>query len=185
MKVYRAFYNKAGIQSPLEKGGPLYIAREYQGGGRHDLANEGIFYCSLETVSAVAERIKPFRNMKINNDDLIMKDGSKLALASYELKGANLVDFRDARELIKMKIAPADIGTQDREVSQKLSAAVHQSEADGFIWWSTINAKWSNLSLFDSKTKNKLSLTGKIIELNIANDLVIEAAKILNIGLSN
>lgn len=167
----------------FEKGGTLYVPREYQGEGRHDLTDEGILYASVEPISAVCESIKRFRNLKIDNNDFIRPDGQKMALVKIALDNINLIDLRDAKVLVKMNFTPADIATSDRKSTQNVSSRVYTKNADGFLWWSTLEAKWSNATLFFSRVSTKLQVMEEPVGLHVKNNLVMDAARWLNISL--
>lgn len=181
MEIFRVFLVSGSENDPHKKGGPRYRPKEYQGSGRHDIDKDCIFYCSLDEVSAIAESIKRFRNQKLCNEDLKRRDGSYMALAKFELINPILVDLRDAHQIIKINTSPVNIATHDRETTQKLSELIYQKGADGFLWWSTIEAKWSNLSLYCSRIEPKLKLAEPIKALDTGSPGFKAAAYYLNI----
>jgi hypothetical protein len=179
---YRAFYALPGARGQFEAGGPFYIPRDYQGGGRHDLGDEGILYCSLAPLSAVVEALKPFRNQSLGPADLAKRDGAKLALAQFRCPGENLADLRKLTKLSELKISPANLASSDRQVTQAIAKKVYAAGADGLVWVSALDAQWSNASLFSSRVRNKLKLVNEVTELSLTQPLVLEAADYLNIS---
>lgn len=182
MKLYRVFTKIPASDAIREFGGPLYVPREFQGNGRHDIPDDGIIYCALDAVSAIAENIKGFINLTINNDDFKRKGKAVQALAEMAMTGERLIDLRDAKEMVKTKTGPMAIATHDREITKGLCKMIYDKQVDGFIWWSTIEAKWSNVTLFESRVKNKIQVQ-KIIPLTTAMADVKKAAKLLQIKL--
>jgi hypothetical protein len=180
---YRVFLFDEKQSNVFSKGGPLYVPAEYQGEGRHDIREDGIFYCSVEPISAICEAIKRFRNLQLNDADFARPDGQTLAIAKISLRQPFLIDLREATTLVKMNFAPASITTSERTITQALSRTIFQEGVDGFLWWSALESQWTNATLYYSRVAKRLSIVEPPVMLDITNNHVIEAANILNICL--
>lgn len=183
MKLYRVFPYDKSQRVFKNKGGPLFVPVDYQGGSRHDIAGVGLLYCTLEPVAAVSERLQSFKQSTLGNDDFNRGSKEVLAMTSYELAGANIIDLRDARQVIKIKTTISDMATRNRDVTQKLAKDIYEKGLDGILWCSTIEAKWTNASLFLSRIRGKIKVAGGIEVLDVNHTVVVEAAEILNIRL--
>ncbi len=185
MLIYRVFSWNSKIKKETADGGALYIPRDKQGEGRHDIPEyAGVMYCSGEVISAISETIQDFRGKTITNRDFELANEKIKALAALELADdAKIIDLRNAKNLMKYKINPVEVATHERETTKKVSERMYQEEAGGFIWWSAIESKWANLTLFGDRIKNKLKVKGPIKPLNTAMPEVVTAAGYLNINL--
>lgn len=178
MDLYRVFPWDGDNQRKFVLGGPYYVPRLLQGRGRHDIKEDGIIYASLDPVAAVAEDIQRFRNLQIDNDDFEMPKGLVKALVHFKLSGKPaLYDLTDPHQLVTLQLKPATVATHDREKTQQLSKTLYSKKADGFIWWSTLEASWSNITLFESRVTSRLKIQSKIIPLKTSLTYVQEAAK--------
>lgn len=179
MKLYRVFnYNH------IIKNSPLGIDKNKQLDGRHDIPDlDAVVYVSLSRTSAIAESIQMFRNTTITNEDLEINENTFRAIAELESNNnLKLLDFNDLDILQKLGIKPNAVATHDREMTKEISEKVYDSGNDGFLWWSSIESKWINATLFRSKIKNKISINN-IRRLDTANISLIEAAGFLKIKL--
>ncbi len=163
MNFYRVYFKRAQTQGLFSDGGPFYVPREFQGQGRHDITADGVLYASADAVSSVAENLKRFINLKLKPDHFALKGDYKLALAEFTLNNAALLDLRDAREMVRIKTGPVSIATNDRKITQALSRAVFERGVEGFLWWSTLEAKWTNVTLFESRIKPKVKLEQSVL----------------------
>jgi hypothetical protein len=103
-------------------------------------------------VSAVAEMLAPFRGTGELHPALLVRSGRQLALAELDLAGdATLVDLDDPAVLVTESLRPSVVATGQRSVTQ--ACAVDQFErhpkAAGLRWWSTLEASWIQVTLFD------------------------------------
>lgn len=81
--------------------------------------------------------------------------GLPLALAALELPDdATLIDWDDPAVLNREQLRPSRVATRDREVTQSLARVLFTSHraALGLRWWSTFEASWINVTLFDRAT---------------------------------
>ncbi|MGH9094517.1 MAG: RES domain-containing protein [Acidimicrobiales bacterium] len=134
-------------------GNALWMPRALQGTGRHDAPDRyGCLYLAEAAVSAVAEALAPFRGTGDLSADLLVRSGRQLALAALELDAsAVLVDLDDPVILAAEALPPSVVATGRRSVTQ--AYAVQQfdrhPDAAGLRWWSTLEASWIHITLFD------------------------------------
>jgi len=165
-------------------GGPFYIPRSRQGAGRHDLPQQdGVFYVSTDPISAVAEAIQMYRNQTLNDIDFRIEDKRVQALAHFRSARLRLVDLTDSNELARRQIRPATVATHDRLVTQRLALSIFEEGADGFLWWSTLEARWTNATLFQSRLRKKMHLAPPVLPLSIQLPELRFAAQFLKIRL--
>lgn len=145
-RVYRAIDGAA----PTERGGPLYVPREYQGAGRHDSPGRyGAFYAARSPVAAVAEVIQAFRGRDLSPEDLERSDGTRLTLAAYDDSGLeSLLDLDEPAVLVEEGWRPSGVASRDRAVTQAMAMHAFESGALGLSWWSTLDSAWTNVTLF-------------------------------------
>lgn len=167
----------------LAAGGPLHVPRERQGSGRHDApAVYGALYCSRQAVSAVAEAIQFLRGHALTTADLRRTGGRVSALATLELaEGPSLVDLDDPQSLLERRLRPSLVATGERDASQRVARGVHSEGAVGLSWWSTIEASWTNLTLFDERCQPSLTVAARPIPLTTRSPELLLAAERLGI----
>ena len=153
--LYRVFRSVAGASSDAP-GGPLFVPRERQGAGRHDSPGRyGAFYAARTPIAAVAESIQAFRGRELGEDDLARADGSALALAELDdapLEAAMLRDLDDPAVLVAEAWRPSWVAGRDRAVTQAMAVRVFEAGGLGLSWWSTLDASWTNVTLFAERT---------------------------------
>jgi hypothetical protein len=166
-----------------EAGGPLWLPRLQQGGGRHDNPDlYGCLYLAEEPVSAVAEMLAPFRGTGRLLPSMLVRYGKPLALAALELEdGLTAVDLDEPSTLIATGLRPSRVATRRREVTQAQAADVYASHpaAIGIRWWSTLEASWINWTLFE-RAAPALALAG-VEALAVEHPVVREAADLLGL----
>lgn len=132
--------------------GPLWFPRPFQGEGRHDNPQSyGCLYLADRPVSCVVEQLAPFRGQRVTAA-LLRRRGLPLALAELELDAAaTLLDLDDPAVLRRERLRPSRVATRDRAVTQPDALALYQRHATlaGLRWWSTWEAQWTNVTLFD------------------------------------
>jgi len=165
-------------------GGPLHVPRERQGSGRHDAPDlYGALYGSRHAVSAVAEAIQFLRGHSLTMADLRRAGGRVAALATLELaEGLSLVDLDDPQSLLERRLRPSLVATGEREASQQVARGVHSEGAAGLSWWSTIEASWTNLTLFDERCRLALTLAARPLPLTTRSLELLAAAERLGIA---
>jgi len=170
---------------PAARGGPLWFPQLLQGSGRHDNPTlYGCLYASSEPVSAVAEQLDRLVGTSLEAPDLVRR-GLPLTLATITLDdAAALVDLDDPAVLVGEGLRPSQVATNDRSVTQAGAANVftRHAEAAGLRWWSTIEALWPNVTLFD-RSEELLALDD-VHPLDLEDDVVLEAADYLGLPIA-
>jgi hypothetical protein len=137
---------------PHETDGPLWFPRVFQGEGRHDNPDLfGCLYLAGRPISCVVEQLARFRGQRLTIS-LLRRRGLPLALAALELDDdAELVDLDDPAVLRRERLRPSRVATRERDVTQPQARALHDRHpaAAGLRWWSTYEALWMNVTLFD------------------------------------
>lgn len=160
------------------------MARKLQGSGRHDNPDRyGALYASREPVSAVAESIQQFRGQELTDHDLHRVGGRTLALAALDDAGIGaVVDLCDAHELARRDLRPTAVATHDRSVTQRIARTIFDEGHPGFAWWSTLEASWTNVTLFAERVRNGLQVAENQ-ELTTDHPIVREAAAAIGVVL--
>ena len=134
-------------------GGPLWFPREYQGAARHDNpAAYGCLYVAEGPVSAVAEALAPFRGRGAPLARMLERAGRGLLLLAFDLREpAGLLDLDEPQTLAAEGLRPSRVATRVRASTQRDALALFETHrrATGLRWWSTIEASWINITLFD------------------------------------
>jgi hypothetical protein len=157
--------------------GPLWFPRVYQGEGRHDNPDRyGCLYLSISPLSTVVEQLARFRGQRLL-PSLLRRRGLPLALANLEIDDdVEFVDLDDPVVLRRERLRPSHVATRDRRVTQAHAMALHdrRQQAAGLRWWSTYEAAWINITLFD-RAAPQLRLRS-VQALSLADAAVVEAA---------
>jgi hypothetical protein len=169
-----AWNARAGEADP---DGPLWFPRIYQGEGRHDHTDAyGCLYLSVSALSTVVEQLARFRGQRLL-PSLLRRRGLPLALADLELDdGAELVDLDDPVVLRREQLRPSLVATRDGRTTQAQALALfdrHRAAA-GLRWWSTYEAAWINVTLFD-RAASRLRLAA-VRPLTLSDPIVGDAA---------
>ena len=177
--LFRVFRALDGV--PLDaRGGPLYVPRERQGVGRHDSPNRfGVFYAARTAQAAVAEAIQVFRGRDLTSDDLEYADGSGLALATLDDTAlGELLDLDDPAVLVREAWRPSGVVGRDRSVTQGMAVRAFEAGALGLSWWSTLDAAWTNVTLFAERTleTGMVTVEGVPEKLTTKHPAVVAAA---------
>ena len=178
MTLYRCFaWDAAAAERSAD--GPLWFPRAYQGEGRHDNPDAyGCLYLADRPVSCVVEQLAPFRGQRLI-PGLLRRRGLPLALARIELDDSRtpLLDLDDPAVLRRERLRPSRVATRSRPVTQPIALALFRAHPDipGFRWWSTWEALWTNVTLFDRGAR---ALTVSSLErLSLEHPAVVEAAE--------
>lgn len=165
-----------------EPDSPLWIAREYQGGGRHDNPDlYGCLYVSEHRVAGVVELLGPFRNHRLE-PSLLQQRGLQLAVAALELRDdVELIDLDDPAVLGQERLRPSTVATRVRGVTQPQARSFYEQSPSiiGLRWWSTFEASWINLTLFD-RAAPQLRVQD-VRTLAVDDPAVVEAADALGL----
>jgi hypothetical protein len=175
--LYRCFAWRPSAAND-QPDGPLWFPREFQGDGRHDNPGTyGCLYLADRPISCVVEQLAAFRGQRMIAS-LLRRRGLPLALAEIELdSSATVIDLDDPSVLRRERLRPSRVATRDRSVTQPQAFALHRAhpEAAGLRWWSSWEALWANVTLFD-RAARLMRLAG-VRELTLADPVVVEAAE--------
>jgi hypothetical protein len=173
---YRCFPRAQGAD-PRREGGPLWFPRPLQGDGRHDNPDlYGCLYVSESDVSVVVEQLARFRGADEVVDSMLVRGGSPLTLVSIGLPDeTGLVDLDDPRTLVREALRPSQVATHDRHRTQRYAAALYGAHAavGGIRWWSTFEASWPNVTLFDRIEQDLVRVDERVLTVD---DQLVEAA---------
>lgn len=151
MILYRCFAWNERVR-PSEPDGPLWVPRLYQGDGRHDNPDlYGCLYLADRALSAVVEQLARFRGQRLT-PSLLRRRALPLGLAALELPDeAKLIDLDDPRVLRAARLRPSLVATRRREITQPQARTLYERQpaTAGVRWWSTYEALWANVTLFD------------------------------------
>jgi hypothetical protein len=136
-----------------------------------------------EAVSAVAEMLAPFRGTGDLHPDLLVRSGRQLALAELELaEKAILIDLDEPAVLVEEALRPSVVATNQRLVTQAYAVTQFErhSKAAGLRWWSTLEASWIQITLFD-RALGELRMQS-VQTLSVNDRTVIAAATYLGLA---
>jgi hypothetical protein len=160
------------------------VPREFQGSARHDSPDRyGCLYLAEVAVSAVAETLAPFRGTGDLHPELLVRSGRQLALAELELaEHATLIDLDDPAMLVTESLRPSIVVTGQRSVTQDYAVGQFERHTDaaGLRWWSTLEASWIQVTLFD-RALGGLSVHG-VRTLAVDDEAVAAAASYLGLA---
>jgi hypothetical protein len=181
VKLYRCFaWNDRA--RPDQADGPLWFPRSLQGEGRHDNPDLfGCLYVSEREVSSVVEQLARFRSQRLA-PSLLRRRGLPLAIASLELTSPDkLIDLDDPAVLLRGALRPSVVATRQRAVTQPQARTMYERHRDatGLRWWSTSEAMWMNVTLFD-RAASRLRVES-VRELSISDRTVTEATEFLGL----
>lgn len=159
------------------------MPRARQGAGRHDAPLlYGACYCTQHPHAAVGECIQQLRGQSLTDADFRRVNGFTLALVGLRLDAsATVVDLDDAAQLVRRALRPSRIATRQRAVTQQTAREIFEEGATGLLWWSILNADWSNVTLFHPRVVSQWSVTTPPRPLSIAMPEVQEAAAELGV----
>jgi hypothetical protein len=164
----------------------LHVPRERQGVGRHDSPDlYGALYVSRSAVSAVAVRVQAFRGQTITDADLRLRVGAVLSLAAFEDAAlGELVNLDDPAELVARGLRPSRVAARDREATRTIAQGLFHEGHAGFAWWSTLEASWTNVTLFAERAEGALVLEGQPEPLSVRHPVLRSAAELIGVRLS-
>lgn len=174
--LYRCFAWREGA-GDADPDGPLFFPRAFQGDGRHDNPDAyGCLYVADRPLSALVEQLARFRGQRLT-PALLRRRGLPLALAGIALADdASLVDLDDPAVLRRERLRPSLVATRNRTVTQPQALRLHGThrQAAGLRWWSTFEASWMHVTLFE-RARRQLRV-GSLRGLTMADPAVLEAA---------
>ncbi len=177
--LFRVFRALDGVAQDA-RGGPLFVPRERQGAGRHDSPGRyGAYYAARTAEAAVAESIQALRGRDLTDDDLELADGSRLTLATLEdSEVAELLDLDEPSVLVREGWRPSGVASRDRAVTQAMAVRAFDEDALGLSWWSTLDAAWTNVTLFAERTlmAGAVTVEGSPERLTLKHPAVTAAA---------
>lgn len=181
MILYRCFAWRTGGR-PDAPDGPLWFPRPFQGDGRHDNPEAyGCLYLSERAVSCIVEQIAAFRGQRLIAS-ILRRRGLPLSLARLELDDdESLIDLDDPAVLKRERLRPSRVATRQRAMTQPQALALFHSHgsAAGLRWWSTWEATWANVTLFD-RAARALRLVD-VAELTLDHPGVLQAAEVFGL----
>ena len=177
MILHRCFaWNRGSRDDAID--GPLWFPQLYQGEGRHDNPEEyGCLYLADRAVSCVVEQLAAFRGQRLSSS-LLRRRGLPLALAAIEIDDrAPLVDLDDPSTLRRERLRPSIVATRDRGITQPQVLDLYRRHpaAAGLKWWSSWEALWTNVTVFD-RAAAALRLVD-VRELTLDDPATAEAAE--------
>ena len=181
MILYRCFAWNATAR-PDAPDGPLWFPQPFQGEGRHDNPQSyGCLYLADRPLSCIVEQLAPFRGQRFTAG-ILRRRGLPLALAAFELDaGARLLDLDDPEVLRRERLRPSRVATRQRDVTQPQALDLFRRHPDaaGLRWWSSWEALWANVTLFD-RAAAALRLRD-VQELTLETPALVEAADVFGL----
>ena len=115
----------------------------------------------------------------------LSREGAQLSLAAVDdSELGDLLDFDDPRNLLERSLRPSRVATSEREVTQPMAVTLYEEGVPGFEWWSTIEASWINVTLFEDRVVDRLILAGEPEPLTLDHPAVREAAEAVGVLLA-
>lgn len=177
MVLFRVFAWDGASQGD-GNGGPLFVPRGRQGAGRHDVPSLfGALYCSRDAISAIAESVKHLRGRTLTDLDFAVPPTFAKTLVELRLddRAPHVVDLDEPTDLLARALRPSRVATRRRPVTQRMAAAIFDEGAAGLQWWSTLDAEWTNVTLFYERAATHVrvvtpprKLTTEMLELRQA-----------------
>jgi hypothetical protein len=178
-------FPRAAGAEPAEPGGPFHVPRFDQGRGRHDNPDSyGALYLSRVPISPVAEVLREHRGRPFIESILLSED-ARLSLASIDERELSaLLDLDDPRNLVRRELRPSRMATRNRDFTQPIALRLYDEGVEGFEWWSTIEASWINVTLFEDRVTDRLTVAEEPEPLTLEHPIVREAAEAVGVLLS-
>lgn len=185
MRLWRVF--PWDVDAVAERRGhPSWIPRDLQGAGRHDNPEfYGAMYLSDHPVAAIAETIAHLRGQALDDSDL-ERGGLRLAVVGFDAEvDGRLWDLDDPAVLVERRLRPSMVATRERRTTRAWAADLFRvrPQRDGIRWWSTLEAAWMHVTLFD-RALPRLRLAESPEPLRRVHAAVREAARALGVSVS-
>ena len=164
-------------------GGGRFRRQPPRGEGRHDNPDDyGCLYLADRAVSCIAEQLAAFRGQRLTSS-ILRRRGLPLGLAEIELdeRAAGVIDLDDPIVLRRERLRPSRVATRSRAITQAQALALYRAhpQAAGLRWWSTWEALWANVTVFD-RARSSLHLAG-VRELSLSDAALLEAADLFGL----
>jgi hypothetical protein len=132
-------------------------------------------------VSGVVEQLARFRGQRLV-PGMLQRRRLPLAIAELELNDREtLIDLDDPSELVRRGLRPSEVATRRREITQPQALELHRNGKEaGLRWWSTYEALWGNVTVFD-RAARRLSVLD-VRALSVDDPSVAEAAELLGVA---
>jgi hypothetical protein len=132
----------------------------------------------------VAEFLRTLRTRTINERHFL-SEGRPLSLAAVDdAEVADILDLDDPRTLVERSLRPSGVATRNREMTQPMAVAIYEEGAPGFEWWSTVEASWINVTLFEDRVADRITLVGDPEPVTLDHPAVREAAEAVGVLLA-
>lgn len=181
MTLYRCFAWRPAARDD-EPDGALWLPRIFQGEGRHDNPDVyGCLYLSDRPESCIAEQLAAFRGQRLTAS-MLRRRGLPLALARLEIRdSATWIDLDDPSVLLRERLRPSHVATRRRAVTQPQALALYRRHprAAGLRWWSSWEALWANVTVFDRGVAAMHAI--EVTELTLAHPKLLEAADVFGL----
>ena len=119
----------------------------------------------------------------IGDGAFVRPDGQIRTLASLDDSTLPpLVDLDDPATLVRIGLRPSSVATGVRAATQRLALERFRDEAVGLSWWSTLEATWTNVTLFDVQLPVRPPVL-EIERLTITHPAVVAGAERISVGL--
>jgi hypothetical protein len=179
--LYRCFAWRSTARDD-QPDGPLWFPRMFQGEGRHDNPDVyGCLYLSDRPESCIAEQLAAFRGQRLAVS-MLRRRGLPLALGRLEIRdSAKLIDLDDASVLLRERLRPSQVATRTRAVTQPQALALYRRRprAAGLRWWSSWEALWANVTVFDRAAAALRAI--EVTELTLDHPTLLEAADLFGL----
>ena len=181
MTLYRCFAWRREARADASDG-PLWFPRMFQGEGRHDNPDAyGCLYLSDRPASCIVEQLAAFRGQRLTAA-ILRRRGLPLALARLELDDESpLIDLDDPAVLRRERLRPSQVATRRRSTTQPQALKLYRRHraAAGLRWWSTWEALWVNVTLFDRGAP--ALRVAEVTELTLDHPNLLEAAELFGL----
>ena len=181
MTLYRCFARRAAARDD-QPDGSLWFPSMFQGEGRHDNPDVyGCLYLSDRPESCIAEQLAAFRGQRLAVS-MLRRRGLPLALGRLEIRdSAKLIDLDDASVLLRERLRPSQVATRTRAVTQPQALALYRRHprAAGLRWWSSWEALWANVTVFDRAAAALRAI--EVTELTLDHPTLLEAADLFGL----
>ena len=127
--------------------------------------------------------LAPFRGTGELGSELLVRSGRTLALAELELDpAAVLIDLDNPVILTAEALRPSIVATGQRQITQAYAVQQFERhpEAAGLRWWSTLEASWIQVTLFERAVAS--TTLQSVHELTLDEEAVLTAAAHLGLA---